>query len=182
LALTLLNPLARFGNEVLGPVLFNTLFVAYALPALFFAFMARRFTRIAGAWRLALTILAAALSVLWLGLSIRHFWRGPDLAVADVTPPELYSYTVALLLIGAGLLYRALATRSAPLRRVAMSVIALTVAKVFLIDASGLAGLIRVFSFLALGLSLAGLAFLNRWAAMRAQGADDASVEPVEEE
>jgi uncharacterized membrane protein len=52
-----------------------------------------------------------------------------------------------------------------------MGVIGLTVAKVFLIDASGLSGLTRVFSFLALGLSLAGLAWLNRWAALRSGAA-----------
>jgi uncharacterized membrane protein len=45
-----------------------------------------------------------------------------------------------------------------------MAVIAVTVAKVFLIDAAGLTGLTRVASFLGLGLSLAGLAWLNRWA------------------
>jgi uncharacterized membrane protein len=50
------------------------------------------------------------------------------------------------------------------LRRAAMAVIAVTIAKVFLIDAAGLTGLTRVFSFLGLGLSLAGLAWLNRWA------------------
>ena len=37
-------------------------------------------------------------------------------------------------------------------------------AKVFLLDAAGLTGLTRVVSFLGLGLSLAGLAWLNRWA------------------
>lgn len=52
-----------------------------------------------------------------------------------------------------------------------MAVIALTIAKVFLIDASGLTGLTRVFSFLALGLSLAALAWLNRWAAGRQEEA-----------
>ena len=45
-----------------------------------------------------------------------------------------------------------------------MIVIGLTIAKVFLLDAAGLTGLTRVFSFLGLGLSLAGLAWLNRWA------------------
>jgi uncharacterized membrane protein len=45
-----------------------------------------------------------------------------------------------------------------------MAVISVTVAKVFLIDASGLSGLTRVVSFAGLGLSLAGLAWLNRWA------------------
>ena len=77
---------------------------------------------------------------------------------------------VALMLVGAALLYQAIARRSQGLRRIAMAVIALTIAKVFLIDASGLTGLTRVFSFLALGLSLAGLAWLNRWAA--GQGGD----------
>ncbi|MBV6637917.1 MAG: DUF2339 domain-containing protein, partial [Mameliella sp.] len=54
------------------------------------------------------------------------------------------------------------------LRRAGVAVIALAVAKVFLIDISGLAGLVRVFSFLLLGLSLAGLAWVNRWAQTRA--------------
>ena len=81
-----------------------------------------------------------------------------------VSQYELYSYTIALMLVGAGLLYQSIASRSVLLRRIGMAVIAVTVAKVFLIDASGLTGLTRVFSFLGLGLSLAGLAWLNRWA------------------
>ena len=54
------------------------------------------------------------------------------------------------------------------LRRIALGVIGLTAAKVFLVDASGLTGLTRVVSFAGLGLSLAGLAWLNRWAGSRA--------------
>jgi uncharacterized membrane protein len=60
------------------------------------------------------------------------------------------------------LLGLALVRRSETLRRVAMVGVALTVAKVFLVDMAGLAGLVRVASFLGLGLSLAGLAWLNR--------------------
>jgi len=73
------------------------------------------------------------------------------------------------MLVGAGLLYQAIARRSVMLRRIAMAVIAVTVAKVFLVDASGLTGLVRVVSFAGLGLSLAGLAWLNRWAAQAAE-------------
>jgi len=40
--------------------------------------------------------------------------------------------------------------------------IGLTIAKVFLIDMSGLTGLTRVASFLGLGLSLSGLAWVSR--------------------
>ena len=44
----------------------------------------------------------------------------------------------------------------------AVAGIALTIAKVFVIDMNGLTGLIRVASFLGLGLSLAGLAWVVR--------------------
>jgi uncharacterized membrane protein len=175
LAVTVFNPLSNWGGAVLGPVVINTLFVAYALPALLFAFVAWKYTFLKPFWRIASAAGAAAIGALWLGLDIRHFWRGAaDMNAPGVTQPELYTYTIALLIIGAGLLYQAIAKGSAPLRRIAMSVIAVTVAKVFLIDISGLQGLMRVFSFLALGLALAGLAFLNRWAAARiAEGKSD---------
>ncbi|HCI06753.1 MAG TPA: hypothetical protein DE314_05250 [Sulfitobacter sp.] len=50
------------------------------------------------------------------------------------------------------------------MRKVGLFVIGAAVAKVFFVDISGLEGLTRVFSLLVLGLSLAGLAWLNRWA------------------
>mgnify|MGYP003507580260 CR=1 FL=1 len=166
------NPLYAYGagGLVRGPLVLDTLLAAYAIPALVLLIAQTRLGRVAFWIRPALTGIGAALAVLYIGLEIRRFWRGDDLSGYWVTQPELYSYTIAMMLAGAALLYQAIARRSAPLRRIAMAVIALTVAKVFLIDASGLSGLMRVFSFLALGLSLAALAWLNRWAAGR-QGA-----------
>jgi uncharacterized membrane protein len=169
--LTLSNPVAPGwagrAHLVRGPLLLDTLFVAYALPGIILL-VALRFLGHLHRWaRLAILGVGTALVALYAALEIRRFWRGPDLSVPGVTQAELYSYTVALMLLGAGLLYQAIARRSDTLRRIAMAVIALTIAKVFLIDASGLTGLTRVFSFLALGLSLAGLAWLNRWAAGR---------------
>jgi uncharacterized membrane protein len=154
-------------TRVLGPVIANTLVLAYALPALLLAFVAWRFDFLNRILRRALAIAAIALGVLWLFLAIRHFWRGTEIGAAGFSEPELYTYTIAMLITGAGLLYQAIAGRSALLRKAAMAVIGLTVAKVFLVDIAGLVGLLRVFSFLALGLALAGLAFLNRWAASR---------------
>jgi uncharacterized membrane protein len=60
------------------------------------------------------------------------------------------------------LLILAFARRSDMLRKIAMAGVALTIAKVFLVDTSGLAGLIRVVSFMGLGLSLVALTWLNR--------------------
>ncbi len=166
------NPLLSTGETVLGPVLISTLALAYLLPALVFGFVAWRFIFLPVRLLILFTVVGAGLASLWLGLEIRHFWRGDILSVPGTSQYELYSYTIAMLLAGAGLLYQAIAKASTALRRVAMAVIAVTVAKVFLVDASGLTGLTRVFSFLALGLSLAGLAFLNRWAAGQAPSAD----------
>ncbi|WP_299564167.1 DUF2339 domain-containing protein [uncultured Sulfitobacter sp.] len=172
-ALTEANPLLNSSVRqiVFGPVLFNTLGAAYLLPAS---------VLLAGVWRLrsldararrVLCGLGLALAAFWAVTVIRHFWQGG--AAMDLTTgigqPELYTYTVALLLLGAGLFYQALVRGSAGLRRAGLIAIGLAVAKVFFIDISGLGGLTRVFSLLVLGLSLAGLAWLDRWARAKGQ-------------
>jgi uncharacterized membrane protein len=168
-AVVVLNPLWGF-DLVRGPLGIDTLFVAYALPGMLLLLAVTRLGHLPRALRAGLTGAGAGLVAIYAVLEIRRFWRGDDLGVPGTSQPELYSYTVALLILGAVLLWQAIARHSVPLRRIAMGVIGLTVAKVFLIDASGLSGLTRVFSFLALGLSLAGLAWLNRWAALRSGG------------
>ncbi len=163
-----LNPLFAsyedgLGAKVIGPAILDTLALSYAMPGLILVFAGWRlgFGRIL---TIALLSVGSALMALYAALEIRRFWQGDWLGRPGVTQYELYSYTIALMLIGAALLYQAIARRSTTLRRIAMAVIAVTVAKVFLIDAAGLTGLTRVFSFFGLGLSLAGLAWLNRWA------------------
>jgi uncharacterized membrane protein len=168
-AVVVLNPV--WGNDpVRGPLAIDTLFVAYALPGSLLLAALTRLGHLPRVLRLGVTGAGVGLVAIYAVLEIRRFWRGDDLSVPGTSQPELYSYTVALLILGAVLLWQAIARHSVLLRRMGMGVIALTVAKVFLIDASGLSGLTRVFSFLALGLSLAGLAWLNRWAALRSGG------------
>jgi uncharacterized membrane protein len=126
------NPLLD-RQEILGPAILNTLLAAYLLPALVLGAGALRLRHLPGALRVGLAGMAGVLSVLWVGLALRHLWRGSAEMVlaAGTTQPELYSYTVALLLVGAVLFYQALARRSDRLRRVGTLVIALAVAKVF---------------------------------------------------
>ncbi len=162
-----LNPL--FGGDVRGPLLLDSLVLAYLLPGAMLGAAAWVMGHLPLRLRQGMGGLGVALGALWLALEIRRFWRGADLSVPGTSQPELYTYTVALLVIGVALLWQSIARRSGVLRRIAMGVIGVTVAKVFLVDAAGLSGLMRVFSFLALGLSLAGLAWLNRWAGMRAR-------------
>lgn len=162
-------------NWVRGPLILDTLALAYLVPGAMLLAALPRLGHLHRWLRGLLGLAGAALAALYVILEIRRFWRGDDLSVPGVTQPELYTYTVALLVVGAALLWQAIAKRSRGLRRIAMAVIALAIAKVFLIDASGLSGLTRVFSFLALGLSLAALAWLNRWAAGRQDGDEGAT-------
>ncbi|MFC3182470.1 DUF2339 domain-containing protein [Cypionkella sinensis] len=162
------NPLFSYyaedpGALVVGPMLLDSLLLAYGVPGLILLAAVWKLPGL-GRLRMAFLTVGLALLALYLGLEIRRFWQGDWLGAPGVKQGELYSYTLALMLLGAGLLYQAIARRSGTLRRVAMAVIGLTIAKVFLLDAAGLTGLTRVVSFLGLGLCLAGLAWLNRWA------------------
>jgi uncharacterized membrane protein len=168
LAVSLRNPLFAWspeivGGRVIGPPVFDSLAIAYLVPGLVLA--------AAGLWAPGFGMVVrrlcvgagAAFAALYAGLEIRRLWQGPFIGGPDVLQGELYSYTLAMLVTGAVMLVQAHRRRRVGLRRAAMAVIALTVAKVFLIDISGLSGLVRVASFLGLGLSLAALAWLNRW-------------------
>jgi len=167
LALGPANPLfAGTPGPVLGPPVLNTLALAYLAPAAVLALTGLRIPT-ANRWiRMAALTVALGLAVFWVFVAIRHLWQGAEGMPLDtgMSQPELYSYTVALLVTGAGLFYQSLTSGSGVMRRAGLAVIALAVAKVFLVDASGLTGLTRVFSFLLLGLALAGLAWLDRWA------------------
>lgn len=156
------NPLLSSREEVLGPLLLDSLAAAYLPLAAVFAVAALRLTHLKRWLRAGCALIASLLAGFYVALEIRRFWRGDDLSLPGVTDPELYSYTVALLLASAGLLVVAFWRRSLLLRKLAMAGVVVTIAKVFLVDMSGLSGLTRVFSFMGLGLALVGLAWLNR--------------------
>ena len=160
--LTFSNPLLEGSETVNGPFVFDSLMLAYLLPALLFAFVALRFDHLFRWFRILLGVAAGALAALYVGLEIRRFWQGDKIvSYRGTTDGELYSYTIAMLLISVGLLFYAFGKRSDLIRKAAMVGIGLTIAKVFLIDMSGLTGLTRVASFLGLWLSLSGLAWVS---------------------
>jgi uncharacterized membrane protein len=168
--LTLLNPIGGFGGPVQGPALINSLLPGYLLPALPPLVVALRMTHLKLWLRRLAGLVAGLLGAAWTVFAIRHFWRGADLGVPGVSQPELYSYTVALLVLAGVLLALAFQRRSVLIRRAALGVLGLAAAKVFLFDMSGLTGLTRVFSFLALAAVLLGIAWLDRWVAARTSG------------
>ena len=156
------NPVANPQEPVLGPPVADSLLLAFGLQAVLLALAAR----IVPVWRRGLVpvlvVGSAGFSAAYVALEIRRLWHGPVFGTRAVLDGELYSYTLALLLAAGALLFAAFWRRSLLLRRIAVVGIGATIAKVFLIDMSGLAGLYRVASFLGLGLSLAGLAWIDR--------------------
>lgn len=92
-------------------------------------------------------------------VTVTQLFRGGNLTQGDMSDMELYSYSLAWLLTGIGLLSLGIWKGSKLARMASLCFILLTVVKVFLIDASELKDLYRVFSFLGLGASLIGLSF-----------------------
>ncbi len=162
MAVTVLNPLSGFAGGVGGPYVFDTLFASYAVPALLVGLVALRFVHLPRRLRQVLGFVAAGLGALYIGLEIRRWWQGDDLSVYGVRDGELYSYTVAMLIVAVLLLVLAVLRRSALLRKLMLVMVGLTVAKVYLVDMSGLDGLLRVVSFLGIGVVVGGMAWVNR--------------------
>ena len=159
-------PSSYLASSVRGWPVLNDLLVAYAVPGAVLLWILRDgATRRAALGRL----LGAGLLVFWIGTLVRHLWQGDDgMSLRNgFEQGELYAYTVALLIGGATALALALRLGRTALRIAGLVLIAIATAKAFLIDAAGLTGLLRVGAFLGLGLSLAGLAWLNAWVERR---------------
>ncbi len=156
----LLNPLWD-GSDVGGLPIFNLLLFAFGLPVVLFLLAFGELMR-RGWLRPAKVFAAAALlfAFLLITLEVRQAFHGGLLGQGVATTAERYAYSVAWLVFGLILLALGIARKSTALRWASLAVTLLAVAKVFLYDASNLTGLYRVVSFLGLGASLLGLAFI----------------------
>ena len=161
--LMLYNPL--LGGSVGEIHLFNWLVPAYALPAALLAVLAGEFDRPENRWleapwlRTALGILALVVGFAFLSFETRQWFQGSPLCCYDIGDAENYAYSAVWLLYGVALLIAGILRGGRALRYASMAVIMLTVSKVFLLDAAGLAGLYRVASFLGLGICLIGIGY-----------------------
>jgi len=158
---TVLNPLwapasAGLVSEV--PVL-NLLLLAYGLPVILWALAARYYEP---DLRPFFAVLAGIGLWLFVSLEIRHLWHGRlDLADA-VRDGELYSYSVVWLLMAVATMVLGILRDHPALYRGGLVLLLLVILKIFFIDMAGLTGLLRAVSFMGLGLSLLGLAFLHQ--------------------
>jgi uncharacterized membrane protein len=156
-----------YGNPMLTPVfvgeypVVNTLFLAYAVPAAFAFFVATRFQRQTPVWpALISAVLGFVLVFAYLSLEVRHAFQGPVMSGYLQTDTEFYTYSLVWLVYALGLFGLGIATKATLPRYASLAVLLITVLKAFLFDMADLSGLLRVSTFLILGLTLVGIGYL----------------------
>ena len=143
-------------TQWVGPLpVLNLILPEYLLGALWL-YAARRRADAAtrsGFW------LAAFLAALVAGvmLLVRQAFHGPILTGPEMPIAEFYGYSLAALLLSIGLLLAGMRLPDKALRLAGLILLTATILKVFLIDASELEGLLRILSFLGLGVALIGV-------------------------
>jgi len=120
-----------------------------------------------GSWRVLALLAGLAVSgliLLSISLEIHHYWTAPINGgfqpVSRMGMYEQFTYSAWFMAYGAILLSVGFARRSAFLRWQALILLAVSIAKVFLVDVSELAEGYRILSFLGLGALLLGVSFV----------------------
>jgi len=150
-----------WSDAVIGTTpVFNILLLAYGLPVIMALLIARYHER---PFRRTALGIAGLGTLLFVSLEIRHLWQDGQLSLARPTSDgELYTYSIVWLLMAIAAILAATRWRVQDLYKAGIALLAVVVAKIFVIDMSDLEGLLRVASFMGLGLSLLGLAWLHR--------------------
>jgi uncharacterized membrane protein len=156
ISLTALNPLWS-SEAVSSTPIFNLMLLAYGAPVivalLAFRYFDPRFEKLAAA-------VAAGGFFVFVSMQIRHLWQGAVDLDLPTSNGELYTYSVVWMLMAVVTILMAARRASKPIYQAGMGLLMLVIAKIFLVDMSDLEGLLRVASFLGLGLALLGIAYL----------------------
>jgi uncharacterized membrane protein len=157
--LTLANPLFGETRATGGPLL-NTLLVGYALVSLVCVVLARRVRSLRWLRYASLVSFGAIICLFaYVSLEVRRVFRGEDAMdlLRGFTQDELYAYSAAWLVLGILLLAYGIWRGSREARLASACFIVAAAVKVFLIDLSGLEGILRALSFIGLGAVLIGV-------------------------
>ena len=88
---------------------------------------------------------------------VRQGFQGPILTGAEVPIAESYGYSLAGPVVAIGLILAGMRLPDKALRLAGLVLLTATIVKVFLVDASELEGVLRILSFLGLGIALIGI-------------------------
>ncbi len=103
------------------------------------------------------SLLAAIAAVM---VTVRQAVHGTDIATPPFTSTETYLYSAGLLALAIAWLARGIQTTNALLRIGGLLLLTLVTFKVFVIDAAQLEGILRILSFLGLGIALIGIGWI----------------------
>jgi uncharacterized membrane protein len=145
---------------VAGGPFVNTTLLGYGLPAvlaIILALIARTTRPIA--YRVVATVTAVTLALFYLTLEVRLLFNGPA-AWGPISDVEGYALSTVWLTFGIVLLAVGFYLRSVPARYPALAVIALTIAKVFIVDTTSISGIYRALSVIGLGVVLLGIGWV----------------------
>ncbi|MFN3387964.1 MAG: DUF2339 domain-containing protein [Allosphingosinicella sp.] len=148
------NPVAEAQWVGSWPVL-NLLLPAYLLSAVWL-YLARRGAEYEARSGLWLALFLAAL-VGGTMLIVRQLFHGAILTAPEILASESYAYSLAGLLLSVALLLGGIRLPDKALRVAGLALLTATILKVFLSDASALEGVLRILSFLCLGVALIGV-------------------------
>lgn len=146
-------------EPVIGPIVFDSLLLAYAAPGLMALYLARvsRGVRPELFVRLA-AIAGIALVFLYVNLEVRHIFQGESIhGLRRTGNAEIWGYTVAWLGLAIALLTYGLWRHLTTPRIASAALIVAAALKVVLIDLAGVSGIWRALSFLCLGAVLIGI-------------------------
>lgn len=152
------NPLLT-DDPIPGGTFFNGLILAYLLPSLLAGALAavERNAR-PRVYVLTSAILSLVLQWAYVAFEIRRVFQGPEIGFwRGFSQGEQWSYSVALLVIGIGLLGIGLLRDNRSARLASAVYLVLAVLKVFIVDLANLEGVMRALSFIGLGLVLIGI-------------------------
>ena len=149
----------RWAVDAIGPQpVFNLLTLALGLPIVLGLLFARFWP---GAKKPAALAVGIA-SFIFVSFQVRHLWQGTISLQTSTSAGELYTYSVVWLLMAVAAMLWAGIRQWPSLYRGGLIMLAIVILKIFLIDLSDLDGLLRVASFMGLGLALVGISFLHQ--------------------
>lgn len=139
---------------------FNLLLLAYGVPVLLALALARFSNVLPTRWA---QVGAAAAFLLFTALEIRQLWQGSEMAYwFGMSEGELYTYSIVGMGYAIAAILWSIRRDSDWLHKGGMGLLGVVIAKIFLVDMSGLQGFWRVAAFMGLGLALLGLAWVYR--------------------
>lgn len=175
--LLLHNPL--WGEQAVGPwPLANWLLAAYGIAGLAIVWLARQTPEnLKSKLCIIADVAVMGLIAMFALSSLRHAFSGSVIGAATMSQSEDLLRSLLGIMLALGFLWWGSRTGRRSWRIGSLGVMLAAVLKVFLVDAAGLEGLLRIASFLALGFSLIGIGWVYS-RQLKSGRADELAVEP----